>query len=47
MSDTLTSTATTLDVPVLPDRSIQYESLAPTGRPHVAYLVGGLGTHAP
>jgi len=39
MSDTLTSTATTLDVPVLPDRNIRYESLAPAGRPHGAYLV--------
>ncbi len=40
MLDTMTSTATTLDVPVLPDRKIRYESLAPSGRPHhVAYLV--------
>ena len=39
MPDTMTSTATTLDVPVLPDRNVRYESLAPAGRPHVAYLV--------
>jgi hypothetical protein len=39
MPDTMTSTATTRDVPVLPDRNVWYESLAPTGRPHVSYLV--------
>ncbi|MDT5103589.1 MAG: hypothetical protein QOI25_1102 [Mycobacterium sp.] len=39
MLDTMTSTATTLDIAVLPDSNIRYESLAPTGRPHVAYLV--------
>ena len=26
-------------VSVLPDRSVRYESLAPVGRPHVAYSV--------
>jgi hypothetical protein len=40
MPDTMTSTATTCDVPVLPDRNFfRYESLAPAGRPHVSYLV--------
>jgi len=39
MADTMTSTVTTLDVPVLPDSTIRYESLPPVGRPHVAYLV--------
>ncbi len=39
MADTMTSTATTLDIPVLPDRHIQYEWLAPAGRSHVAHLV--------
>jgi hypothetical protein len=39
MRDTMTSTATTFDVPVLPDRNVRYESLAPAGRPHAAYLV--------
>ena len=54
MADTMTSTATTLDVPVLPDRNIQYEWLAPAGRSHVAHLVVAsdpnprvAGRHAP
>lgn len=36
---TTTSTATARDIPVLPDVSIRYEQLPPTGRPHAVYRV--------